>query len=232
MDKFKQKKIIALIAPVGLIAGMALSTQGIAASHGGVNFYAVDGAKSMVKNISGECWNTSGGVAGPQEACGDAMPMEESAPMVAASPTDSDGDGVVDAQDKCPGTRAGAKVDQWGCEIIDNIRIDLVEGEFDFDSAELKPGTMAALDDIADQVAATPGNETVTITGHTDSTGPEAYNQGLSERRAQAAADYLNGKGVAPDLLNVRGEGESNPIAENDTREGRAANRRIEVVAE
>ncbi len=231
MDKFKQKKIVALLAPIGLVAGLALSTQGFAASHGGVNFYAIDGGKGMVKNIAGECWNTAGGMAGPSEACGDKMPMEP-APMMATAPSDSDGDGVVDAQDKCPGTRAGAKVDQWGCEIIENVRIDLVEGEFDFDSAELKPGTMAALDDIADQVAATAGEEAIVITGHTDSVGPEAYNQGLSERRAQAAADHLVNRGISPSLLTVQGEGENNPIAENSTREGRAANRRIELMAE
>ena len=52
---------------------------------------------------------------------------------------DSDGDGVLDSIDRCPGTRAGAKVDQWGCEVIENLTIDLVNDEFDFDRAVLKP---------------------------------------------------------------------------------------------
>jgi len=69
MNNCKQKKIVALLAPIGLVAGMALSTQGFAAGHGGVNFYAVDGAKSMVKNIAGECWSTAGGVAGNLWRC-------------------------------------------------------------------------------------------------------------------------------------------------------------------
>jgi OOP family OmpA-OmpF porin len=67
------------------------------------------------------------------------------------------------------------------------------------------------------------------IVGHTDSTGPEAYNLGLSERRAQAAANYLEGKGVSMSRITVKGMGESAPVASNATREGRAMNRRVEI---
>ncbi|MDG3424571.1 OmpA family protein, partial [Vibrio parahaemolyticus] len=70
----------------------------------------------------------------------------------------------------------------------------------------------------------------VQIVGHTDSTGPEAYNQRLSEPRAQAIADYLKRMGIAESRLTVMGQGESHPIASNDTVEGRAQNRRVEVV--
>jgi len=228
MEKFNQKKIVALLAPLGLVAGMALSAQGIAAED---STYAVDGAKSVVKNIAGECWRTSGGMSGPVEACGDTMPVAEmAAPApapVAAGPTDSDGDGVIDAQDKCPGTRAGAEVDQWGCEVVANLTIDLVEDEFAFDSADLKPAMQDALTDLADQVKASTGHEVLTIIGHTDSTGPEEYNMQLSLRRAQSAADYLESQGI--DSITVKGMGESEPVADNGTREGRAKNRRVEV---
>ena len=221
-NMFTQKKTIVML---GMVAGMAMATQGMASSHGGMTtkHYAVDGAKSTVMNSSGECWNTVGGAAGPKEACGDmiAEPMME--------PADSDGDGVIDAKDKCPGTRAGAKVDQWGCEIMESMTIDLVEGEFAFDSAELTPAMEQALDAVAKMIKDSPGSETLIITGHTDSVGPADYNMGLSLRRAESARDYLVGAGVPSDMITVRGEGEENPVANNDTKEGRAANRRVHI---
>ncbi len=220
-DMFKQKKIVTLLASVGLVASFAVSTQVVADSHD-MKHYALDGAKTMVKDGSGNCVNTVGGAPGPQEACGDAMPMEE-----VEVDGDSDGDGVPDSQDKCPGTRAGAEVDQWGCEVVGNLTIDLVEGEFAFDSAVLTPAMETTLTELADRIKASAGHEVVTITGHTDSVGPEDYNQGLSERRAQSAADYLESQGI--DSITTKGEGETNPVADNGTREGRAQNRRIEV---
>ncbi|MGM0541613.1 MAG: OmpA family protein [Pseudomonadota bacterium] len=69
----------------------------------------------------------------------------------------------------------------------------------------------------------------VAITGHTDSIGPESYNQVLSQERAQEVADYLGNKGVAPSRMIVTGMGESAPVADNMTKAGRAANRRVEV---
>ena len=66
-----------------------------------------------------------------------------------------------------------------------------------------------------------------TVTGHSDSTGDDAYNQKLSERRAQSVATYLEGKGIAPGRLTVIGAGETQPVADNGTAEGRAQNRRV-----
>jgi OOP family OmpA-OmpF porin len=70
----------------------------------------------------------------------------------------------------------------------------------------------------------------VEVAGHTDSKGSEEYNQGLSERRANAVKDYLNSKGVRASRLTARGYGESRPVASNDTDEGRAENRRVELI--
>ncbi|MCB1832791.1 MAG: OmpA family protein, partial [Geminicoccaceae bacterium] len=67
------------------------------------------------------------------------------------------------------------------------------------------------------------------VQGHTDSTGATDYNQGLSERRAQSVLDYLTGKGVEAERLTAVGFGENRPIASNDTEEGRAQNRRVEI---
>jgi len=216
---FKQKKIMAVLAPVGMLVGMAMATQAIAMSHG-VNKYTSDGAKDMVTNSAGECWRSAQGTPGPIPACGDKV-------MEAEVDGDDDGDGVLNSVDRCPGTRAGAKVDQWGCEIIENMTINVVSDEFDFDSDVLKPAAKDALDELADRIKASKGQEALSITGHTDSTGPEDYNMGLSERRAQSAASYLEGQGITG--ISTKGMGESDPVADNGTREGRAKNRRVEI---
>lgn len=142
-------------------------------------------------------------------------------------PLDSDGDGVPDYMDKCFGTRSGVTVDRFGCEIVGNLTIDLTNDEFDFDSANLKPAMKDALDQLAQRIKDSAGTEVVTVIGHTDSVGPEDYNQLLSERRAQATANYLTSQGI--DDIRVVGRGESQPIADNSTRAGRAKNRRVEV---
>jgi OOP family OmpA-OmpF porin len=145
-------------------------------------------------------------------------------------PLDSDGDGVPDYKDKCPGTPAGAKVDANGCQIMGDMTIDLVNDEFDFDSAKLKPSMKAALDDVAARVKASKGDEMLMVIGHTDSVGSEAYNQGLSERRAQATADYLVSQGVGADRVSTKGMGESQPVADNGSKAGRSKNRRVEIL--
>ncbi|EEZ85930.1 conserved hypothetical protein [Vibrio harveyi 1DA3] len=70
----------------------------------------------------------------------------------------------------------------------------------------------------------------VEINGYSDTTGSEAYNQQLTEKRAQAVADHFQAEGIAADRMTVKGMGEANPVASNETREGREENRRVEVV--
>ena len=101
---------------------------------------------------------------------------------------------------------------------------------FDFDSDVLKEEGKVALQALGDDIKSKSGKVVdIDIIGHTDSTGPEVYNQGLSERRAQSVADYIIAEGIDASIIDVSGEGESNPIASNDTREGRAENRRVDV---
>jgi len=108
-------------------------------------------------------------------------------------------------------------------------RIIVLQGtQFAFDSAELTPEARGILDANA-AVLERQSDIRVRIEGHTDSTGLEAYNQGLSERRAKAVEDFLISKGVSADRLETEGYGPSSPIAPNDTREGRAMNRRVEL---
>lgn len=189
----------------------------------------VEGSGGITVNNYGECWRSAGGAVKMVEACGDVVAAPPAPAPMEKPRLDSDGDGVYDDRDKCPGTRAGAKVDSDGCEIIGNITINLVEDEFDFDSAVLKPGMKAHLNDVIKQVNSTPGNEHLSIIGHTDSVGPDAYNQGLSERRAQSVADYLANGGVSASQMATSGQGEGSPTADNGTREGRAKNRRVEI---
>jgi OOP family OmpA-OmpF porin len=140
---------------------------------------------------------------------------------------DSDGDGVVDSQDQCPGTPAGVKVDAIGCppEIV------LEKVFFKFDSAELTPDSVAVLDEniARGQAVRLLQNPAVRIevAGHTDSVGNDAYNQALSERRANTVRDFLISRGVAADRLTAKGYGETEPMADNGTEEGRALNRRV-----
>ena len=117
-------------------------------------------------------------------------------------------------------------------KIIESFTIDLVNDEFDFDKSILKPDMMVALDDLANRVKETSGDEHLTIVGHTDSYGTDEYNMGLGDRRAAASKEYLvTVGGLDPSRIDVQTEGERQPIATNETDEGRSKNRRIEVRA-
>jgi outer membrane protein OmpA-like peptidoglycan-associated protein len=139
---------------------------------------------------------------------------------------DADGDGVVDSQDRCPNTPNGTPVDNSGCELAAEYKLENVN--FEFDSARLTASSTAMLDEGV-AILKRHTDLKVEIAGHTDSQGSEQYNQGLSERRAQAVADYLISHGAKADNITVNGYGESQPVADNSSKEGRAANRRVEL---
>ena len=100
---------------------------------------------------------------------------------------------------------------------------------FDFDKATLKPAGKQALDELIRRMGGMKSVEVAVATGHTDSTGPAAYNEKLSLRRAEAVKAYLVERGVPSNLIYVEGKGETMPIADNKTRDGRAQNRRVEI---
>lgn len=139
---------------------------------------------------------------------------------------DSDGDGVPDNLDRCPGTPAGVVVDEYGCEKI--IKFSDVDVNFAFDSAKLTPEASGKLNQIANYLGEH-DNYRVLLEGHTDSVGAEAYNQKLSEKRANSVKQGLVGAGVTAEKIDVVGYGELKPIATNTTKEGRAENRRVEA---
>lgn len=175
--------------------------------------------------------------------------VEEAPPPPA--PADSDGDGVIDPNDKCPDTPAGAKVDENGCEldsdkdgVVDRLDAcpDTKPGTrvgkhgcdcdvtlrltFGIDSATLTEEDKKILDQAAENLKRL-NWITGVAEGHTDSTGSDAHNQRLSERRAAAVVEYLNAKGIGQARMTSVGFGESRPVADNATREGRAENRRV-----
>jgi OOP family OmpA-OmpF porin len=132
---------------------------------------------------------------------------------------DSDGDGVPDHRDKCPNTPRGVDVDAGGCWELSGVY---------FDSNQTVIRNTGILDEAAAILRADP-KITVEVQGHTDSTAAAEYNQRLSEARAGAVRAYLIQKGIAPERLRAAGFGATRPAASNDTAEGRARNRRVEL---
>ena len=163
-------------------------------------------------------------------------PMAPVAPAPVApncADMDDDGDGVNNCDDKCPGSQAGQTIGPDGCPVP--VSIDLKGVNFDFDMSTLRPDAVAILNEAAEILKRYPELK-VEVAGHTDSVGSDAYNQGLSERRARAVYDYLTSNGVdASRMTGPNGYGESRPIAPNtnedgsDNPEGRARNRRTEL---
>jgi outer membrane protein OmpA-like peptidoglycan-associated protein len=113
-----------------------------------------------------------------------------------------------------------------GSQLIVTMPQDIL---FAIDSATLTPTLIGDLQDVARSLNNYP-NTTVQVVGHTDNTGDAAYNQRLSEQRAQSVASVLINGGVAPARLQIVGRGENNPIASNQTAEGRQQNRRVEII--
>jgi len=138
---------------------------------------------------------------------------------------------VVDANDRCPNTERGAKVDSAGCvAVVEPVKRNVVlEGvNFETDRATLLPESTAVLDRVVQRLKEIP-EVRVAVEGHTDSTGSASHNQALSEARATTVRDYFVAKGIAAERLIARGYGGTKPVATNDTPEGRALNRRVEL---
>jgi len=149
-------------------------------------------------------------------------PAPTPAPAPAPKPMDSDGDGVTDNLDQCPNTPMGATVDARGCWTYEAVVL------FGFDSAEIKSVAYPMLDEASDILKKNP-ELNVEIDGHTDNMGPADYNMKLSERRANAVMEYFISKGIDAKQLTIKGFGLTKPAAGNDTEEGRAKNRRVEL---
>ena len=203
--------------------------------------YAKDSDKDGVPDTSDLCPATPQGVTVDVNGCpldtdGDGVPdyMDE-CPGTAAGikvnakgcPLDSDADGVPDFMDECPDTPADFAVDAKGCPEAIIIDLDI---QFDLDKATIKPLYDAKLEEVA-MFLLHHEDVSAVVEGHTDSLGAAAYNEKLSQKRAQSVVDYLTKKfNVDSALITANGYGESKPIADNGTPAGRQKNRRALVI--
>jgi len=155
-------------------------------------------------------------------------------------PLDTDKDGVPDYLDKCPGTPAGVKVDMDGCPVVPaHVKAAAAKRfcskpavlaiNFDTDKSDIKPEYHDELKTVGDFLMYFP-NAKGEISGHTDSVGSNAYNEKLSDRRAESVGSYIRTTfGVNPGRITTKGYGETKPVASNKTKAGKAQNRRIEA---
>lgn len=160
------------------------------------------------------------------------VPVErivERGPAQGAYPTrplDSDGDGILEHFDVCPGTLPNVMVDRSGCALAAQT-VTLKGVQFELNSADLTPQSLTILDGAVNALRGQPGM-TVAIEGHTDGTGSAVKNKALSLQRAMRVKTYLVVHGIASKRLRVAGYGGAHPIDTDATAAGRAANRRVE----
>lgn len=154
----------------------------------------------------------------------------EPSPMPAAAQVvDTDGDGVPDDRDACPNTPRNYAVDERGCPIVieEVARIEL-SVQFEFDRSEVRAEYFDDIRRVADFLNQH-DDVVAELEGHTCNMGEEDYNQGLSERRANAVRQVLIDRfGVSPARVSAAGYGEARPVADNGTLDGRVRNRRVE----
>jgi OOP family OmpA-OmpF porin len=199
-----------LAAALLLVAGSALATDETLYP---AYLRATDG--SVVHNNFGECWGLGANhvTATPTPECDPAAPVP--APVAMPAPT--------------PAPEPGPAPAPTPTHMTITLSADAL---FDFDKSAVKPEGRATIDSELNQTnlgAGAVGVTHVTVVGHTDSVGSAAYNAKLSLRRANAVKAYLVTKGVPVKLISVEGHGLREPVASNDTAEGRAQNRRAEI---
>lgn len=188
------------ILNLAVAASLGFSAQGFAHEGGMVNdAYVGDSKGHVVTDGSGDCVRTSSWSDGK---------MIEGCGLVAA----------VAEPAPVPVPKAVSETVSLSAETL-----------FDHDKSVVKDAGKAKLDDFAARLSTLNTVESVNIVGHTDSSGSDAYNQALSMRRANSVKNYLLDKGVSSSVMSTSGMGESQPVASNATREGRAQNRRVEV---
>lgn len=186
-----------------IVAGMLLTSTAIAHEGGKANdsyVGAAGGSGHYITDSSGNCVRTGSWKAADKTIdCGAEPPKAEAPPPPPPSP------------------------------VYEKISLS-AKALFDHDKSVLKPAGKAELDAVGDKIRNKGASVVdIDVVGHTDSDGTEEYNQALSIRRANSVRDYLVSKGVDTSIIDVSGEGETNPVASNKTREGRAQNRRVEI---
>jgi outer membrane protein OmpA-like peptidoglycan-associated protein len=168
----------------------------------------LDSDKDGVLDSKDKCPNTPLGVAVDKNGCC----------------LDSDGDGVLDYKDKCPNTPKGIEVDEDGCHIFRTLSVNFKTASYEIDDSYTDEITQ--FNEFLEKYP----NYKANIIGHTDSVGSESANLKLSQQRAESIKQRLVENGIEASRLSTQGKGESEPIASNDTDDGKKANRRIEVI--
>ena len=209
-SKTKSKAFMEEIA-AEMGCGFSVTADDIATSEGMEDFVrkvflAMDSDGDGVPDDEDECPDTPPGVQVDTVGCA----------------VDSDGDGVSDNVDACPNTPEGAIVDNRGCWVVKGVK-------FDYKKWDVKPQFNTNLDNIIDILKNTP-DLNIRVEGHTDNIGSEKYNLNLSKKRAESIKAYLVGKGIDESRITSIGYGFSKPRAGNDTKDGRALNRRAELI--
>lgn len=172
----------------------------------------VDSDKDGVTDDKDKCPNTAAGTEVDEKGCAVVKKVELK---------DSDKDGVYDDKDKCANTPEGANVNNNGCWVVKDLRFDLGKTTI---LALSKPN----VDEVVVVMQKNPEMK-LEIQGYTDNSGSAKFNQKLSEKRAIAVMEYIKSKGIAKDRMTAKGYGIENPAETNDTEEGRANNRRVEL---
>ena len=185
------------------------TARGVAVNKNGCKIDG-DTDKDGVKDSMDQCPNTLAGTQVDPRGCS----------------MDNDKDSVINSEDQCPATPVGARVDFKGCEIKQVI--SLPDVNFELNSAKLTASSVATLDGAAETLNKFT-DINAEVAGHTDSTGADSYNMSLSDKRAKTVKDYLISKGVSASRLSSKGYGETQAIADNSTKPGRAMNRRVDL---
>lgn len=218
------------------------TAEGVAVDETGC---ALDFDKDGVPDAQDKCPNTVSGLAVDSTGCAldedkDGVPdgydkcpnTPKDAPVDSTGCfLDTDRDGVPDYEDKCPNTVAGVKIDKKGCPVNKKEDPDqLKKGiAFQTNSAKLTKPSYATLDDIVRLMNKIPDAK-LEVQGHTDNTGSAETNKKLSQDRAETVVNYFISKGIAAERVRAVGYGPEKPIADNKSKQGRAKNRRVELV--
>ena len=209
-------KQIALVLSAALALGMS-ATSAIAQDKGYIVAPTSDNV--VVKNPFGLCWRT--GYWTPAMATLECDPdLVPKKPVPAPAPAPK-------AAPPAPAPAPAPKPAPKPAPVKEKVTM-AADAHFDFDKSALKPEGKAKLDDLVGKLKAV-NLEVVIAIGHTDSIGSKAYNQKLSVRRANSVKQYLVSKGIEANRIYTEGKGETQPIADNKTKDGRAKNRRVEI---
>ena len=216
MDNMNKNLRQTVFASTAIVLGLSLGMGVTASAHEGG--YASGGDGSVLRDGSGNCVTATHGNAYPE--CEPEVVIEKPVPKP-----------VVKVVVPPPAPVKVAVVKPKPVYVTKTLSLNEASGaNFGFDNDSLSSNAQQQLATFASTVRKSNINpSSVSVVGHTDSIGPESYNQTLSERRANSVASYLSNQGIDRTVMQVSGRGESQPVASNKSKEGRAQNRRVDI---